>query len=242
MQLSGPTSYQWFALGIGTEMAGSTIFVTYADGNGNVTISPRNGLGEFMPLFNQAAQVTLLAGSGISNGRMIANVRYIAAKGLINGQSTAAPWIASWRSGSPLNSASQSANLIQHDAHSQFTFNLATASIASDSNPFVLGTNTTSSAPVATQTGSSGSSGSGSTEVSSGSGSTLKTYQLSHGVIMAACMVILFPAGALIMRLGGGIYLHGAVQLFALTSIIVGFGLGVRLGQLSNYVSVLPLK
>jgi hypothetical protein len=58
-------------------MAGASIFVMYADGAGNVTISARNGgQGHVEPQQSASLQsgVTLLAGSGIVNGKMIANV------------------------------------------------------------------------------------------------------------------------------------------------------------------------
>jgi hypothetical protein len=57
-------------------MEGSNIFMIYADSTGtNVTLSPRKGVGEVMPLEDMTAQVTLLGGSGISNGAMTANVK-----------------------------------------------------------------------------------------------------------------------------------------------------------------------
>jgi hypothetical protein len=56
-------------------MRNSNIFVVYTSGNGNVTISPRLGVGEREPDFNNDAKVTLLEGSGVSDGKMIANVK-----------------------------------------------------------------------------------------------------------------------------------------------------------------------
>lgn len=57
-------------------MAGANIMVIYADQSGtNVTLSPRLGLGHFMPNYNPDAKVTLLDGSGIKDGVMTANVR-----------------------------------------------------------------------------------------------------------------------------------------------------------------------
>jgi hypothetical protein len=76
-QLSAPTSYQWVGLGIGGQMAEATIFVMYADGQGNVTISARDGnQGHVEPVPDSSLQsgVTLLAGSGIVDGKMVANV------------------------------------------------------------------------------------------------------------------------------------------------------------------------
>ena len=75
-QIKGPTSRSWIALGQGTEMAGSNIFVVYPNSDGsNMTLSPRTGVGEVEPKFNSNAQVTLLSGSGISGGIMTANVK-----------------------------------------------------------------------------------------------------------------------------------------------------------------------
>jgi hypothetical protein len=59
-------------------MAGSHIFVMYADGNNNVTISARDGNeGHVEPVFDSTlfAGIELLEGTGISNGVMTANVR-----------------------------------------------------------------------------------------------------------------------------------------------------------------------
>ena len=75
-QISAPSSYEWVALGQGTGMSGSNIFVIYTSTGGKgVTISPRLGTGHSMPNFNDAAQVTLLEGSGVSGDKMVANVR-----------------------------------------------------------------------------------------------------------------------------------------------------------------------
>jgi len=57
-------------------MPNSNIFVVYTSGSGNnVTLSPRSTSSYQPPSPNDAAQVTLLEGSGVSNGVMTANVR-----------------------------------------------------------------------------------------------------------------------------------------------------------------------
>jgi hypothetical protein len=57
-------------------MAGSNMFLVYTSSGGtNVTLSPRTASGYNTPSFNSAAQVTLLEGSGVSNGIMTANVK-----------------------------------------------------------------------------------------------------------------------------------------------------------------------
>ena len=75
-QIQGPSTQQWIGLGQGAQMPGANIFMVYGDADGqNVTLSPRLTSGYVMPNYNQAAQVTLLPGSGINNGTMTANVR-----------------------------------------------------------------------------------------------------------------------------------------------------------------------
>jgi hypothetical protein len=227
-QISGPSSYQWIAIGIGEGMMGATIFVMYADGTGNVTISPRTGVAHVMPLFNPEAQVTLLAGSGVSNGVMTANVKYSAASGLLSLSSTASGWIGSYKSGDPLNSTSQSQIITQHDNTAVYSLNLAEAQLADDSNPFL----STSSNANETSSTSSNNSGSAVAYVD-----PITTYEMAHGPIMAATMVILLPMGAIILRVFGVVWLHAAIQLFSLAAIIVGFGLGIHLAQISDLVS-----
>lgn len=57
-------------------MSGANFFVIYTSANGrNVTLSPRLGSGYNARSFNSAAQVNLLAGSGVSNGIMVANIK-----------------------------------------------------------------------------------------------------------------------------------------------------------------------
>lgn len=57
-------------------MSGANIFMIYSNAAGtNVTLSPRRGIGERQPSSPSTAAVTLLDGSGISNGMMVANVK-----------------------------------------------------------------------------------------------------------------------------------------------------------------------
>jgi hypothetical protein len=237
LQISGPSSYQWIAMGIGQGMTGATIFVMYADGTGNVTISPRTGVGHVMPLFNSDAQVTLLAGSGDSDGVMTANVKYSAASGLLSLSSTTAGFIGSYKSGSPLNSKDQAAIITQHDNTAVYTLNLAEAQLADDSNPFV----STGSTNPGQTSAASGSSPSSTGSSNSGTAVTyvdpITTYEMAHGPIMAATMIILLPLGSIMMRVFGSVWLHAAIQLFSLAAMVAGFGLGIHLAQISGLVS-----
>ena len=57
-------------------MKGANIFMIYADETGkNVTLSGRSGVGNQDPVYPSTAQLSLLDGSGIADGKMTANVR-----------------------------------------------------------------------------------------------------------------------------------------------------------------------
>ena len=149
-------------------MAGSNIFVMYTSADGtNVTVSPRLGKGHYMPLHDEEAQITLLEGSGVSNGIMTANVQCSNCQswegGTMDFTSSSTEWIYAYKSGSPLNSDSLTESIPQHDYAAPLTWDIAGAKGGNDVNPF-LGTTPT------------GSSGSGSvTSFSAGSGSIPST-------------------------------------------------------------------
>lgn len=131
----------------------------------------------------------------------------------------------------------------------QFNFDLSQASLSDDVNPFAAAAGSgTDGSPTTTASGSeeTGSSGSES-DSSGGSGSSEETgdgdsqqtinFRKAHGIIMGVTVVLLFPIGAIFMRLVGSPMLHSLLQVFALLALIVGFGLGVKLAQLGDQVS-----
>lgn len=74
--MSGPGTMSWIGIGQGSGMRGANIFVMYADSTGaNVTLSPRLGVAHKEPNSDTSAQVTLLDGSGITDGQMVANFK-----------------------------------------------------------------------------------------------------------------------------------------------------------------------
>lgn len=203
-QISAPTSYSWVALGTGTQMSGSNIFIMYQDGQGNVTVSARPGTGHREPEYDAstASQLTLLSGSGVTGDTMVANVRcancesWSSGSGTLDVASSGSSWIGAWKSGSSLASTSASESISYHDAHSEFNLDLTQASITSDSNPFVGAEATTPSS-----SGSSGSSGTTTVRPSS-------TIIWAHGLGMAIAFAILYPLGSSVMPLFGKWQLH----------------------------------
>ncbi|KAI9846772.1 MAG: hypothetical protein M1837_003621 [Sclerophora amabilis] len=223
-QLSGPSSLQWVALGQGQQMAGSNIFVMYASEDGqNVTVSPRAGVGHREPMFNPETQVSLLDGSGISDGMMTANVRCSNCESWAGGEmdvrSSSSNWIWAVKEGDPLQSDDQSAEIERHDENGEITFDLTRAAGGSSMNPF-------EDAAPATATASSGPS-----QGQSSSPSMMRrNVVIAHGVLMALAFVLLFPLGALTIRILRSrrlVWIHGGAQLFAFSIAIAGFGMGV---------------
>ena len=176
-------------------MAGAQIFVMYTDGSGsNVTLSPRlGGGGHVMPTYNSNAQVTLLDGSGVSNGQMTANFKCSSCNSWSGGSmdltASSFGFIFAAKSGSELNSDSLSETITQHtNTYGTFSFS-SSAKGGSDANPFVAGSSSsgsststvTSSNPTATA--SSGGSrtsactqgAKGGTQTSNGDSSTTTT-------------------------------------------------------------------
>ncbi|TGO19161.1 hypothetical protein BTUL_0005g00070 [Botrytis tulipae] len=229
-QLTAPTSYQWVALGIGSQMSGSTIFVMYADGTGNVTLSPRKGTGQVEPKYDSSITVELLSGSGIVDGNMVANVLCTSCSSKLSSTtSTSSNWIAAWNSGSALDTTDTSTSIKQHSGsnHKSFTFDLSQAQLESDTNPF-----TSTSASTTTSSGNSTDSSSSSSSSSSSGLSPVQSYDMAHGIIMGITVVLLFPLGALSMRVFGRPWLHAILQILSFSFLIVGLGLGIKLAGL----------
>lgn len=151
-------------------------------------------------------------------------------------------WIWAVKDGSSISSDSVSANLQQHSQQSAFSFDLTKARGGNSLNPFVDtgatataagGSNPTSGASAAGQE----QSGSSSSDGSSGSGSpTASDFAkqnraiIAHGIIMGLTFALLFPSGALLIRMfsfKGLVWVHAGFQIFAYALAIVGLGLGV---------------
>ena len=127
----------------------------------------------------------------------------------------------------------------------QFTFDLSAASLSTDTNPFVSSSSTSSpTSPASSSSPSSSPSSnpdSGSTSSTVGpSPQKIADYEKAHGIIMGTTVVLLFPFGATYMRLGGNASLHALIQIFSLVALFCGFGLGVKLATMTDYVRLPP--
>ncbi|KAK7943439.1 uncharacterized protein PG986_012552, partial [Apiospora aurea] len=250
-QISGPTTYSWIALATGTRMADSNMFVMYQDGQGNVTISSRQGTNHQMPVedtSSTAAKLTLLAGSGVVDGgkTMRANVACSNCNSWANGgsmqlSSSSTPWIAAWKAGDSLATTDKDASISRHDDYGSWSYDLTKATVASDSNPFINeqqggGSGNGSGSGFGPNGGSGVPGGSGPGVIPSGGGFSsardeITRLQRAHGIIMALVFVVLYPVGSILMPLLGNWIGHAAFQFFNFILMWAGFGLGYVLSQ-----------
>ncbi|KAF4983508.1 hypothetical protein FZEAL_1095 [Fusarium zealandicum] len=217
-QIEAPTSTTWAGVGIGSSMTGSEMFLIYQDGQGNVTLSPRNGRGHVMPQHSQRSGVELLSGSGIQDGKMIANIRCSDCDSLdLQGSNS---WIAAWKEGDSLDSTSLSESIQIHDEHTGFDVDFAQASMSSDTNPF------TSTSSTDSGSGSGTDSNSDSGVVSESGGGASDTVLLAHGIIMSIVFIAGYPLGSMLMPLIGKWLFHAGWQLLVFLGMWAGFALG----------------
>ncbi|KAK2596736.1 hypothetical protein QQS21_006191 [Conoideocrella luteorostrata] len=223
-QLRAPTSYSWVGLGIGSRMEGADMFIMYENGKGNVTLSTRQGLNHIMPTYKEKTGVELLAGSGVIDGHMVANIRCgdcseLSVKGS-NG------WLSAWKAGSSLASTDTSARISYHDSHDLFSVDFAKAAVSSDTNPFVGGGNK------GNNTGS-GSNGSGSGAVVQDKNPNEDLLH-AHGIIMSVVFLIGYPVGSMVMPMLGKWLLHASWQMVVFLLMWAGFGAGYVLSRRLN--------
>lgn len=233
-QMRAPTSYTWLGLGIGDAMRGAEIFLMYANGNGNVTVSPRQATAYAMPQYSERS-FDLLAGSGIENDTMVANVRCNECSSLELGGTN--NWISAWQEGEPLNSDDPEERITKHDAHRQFQIDFAQARISSDANPFL--DSNAEGGGVSSGGDSNSGSGGGPLVGNEGGGSSSPTMiQWAHGIIMMLVFVVMYPIGAILMPLVGKWFIHAGWQTIAFLAMWAGFGLGYTIAHRGGIVSV----
>ena len=85
---------------------------------------------------------------------------------------------------------------------------------------------------------SNGDSDGDSDEGSDGDVAAADRAIIAHGVIMAFTFVIVFPLGALVIRLAsvkGLVWVHAAVQGLGYISAFTGLGLGIYIGMVPDF-------
>ena len=160
----------------------------------------------------------------------------------MNLTSSDSSWIWAMKSGSPVMNDSPSADIKQHSNQDSFKLDLTKAKGGSSLNPFAT------SAATAPETTTS-ASGSGSSSSSGGDGGgdeggdqspammakKQKAHRvlIAHGVIMSLAWVVVFPLGAIIIRLfsfSNLVWVHAGIQAVGYMMAIAGLGLGAWVG------------
>lgn len=220
--MSAPALQSWIAFGFGTGMSDSLIFVVYKAQDGkNITISPRLGKGHVMPEYYPNVTVTALAGSGITggdadNGDYIVNAHCANCRqwssGSIDTTSTKQPMIyAIGDAHGFFQTGDVNAIIKQHQAEGQFTMDLNAA---------------TGSGGVPTDTSKqTGTSHQGDANTGTTLGSAF------HAVIMTATFVLIFPAGAIFLRIFEKVWLHWISQAFGALVVLVGMIVGIYISE-----------
>lgn len=163
--------------------------------------------------------------------------------------SNKASWVWSVNNGSPLKSDSQSANLNEHSDKDEFTFDLTQARGGNSLNPFAEAAASASSTSSASTTtaGSNAypnaASTASSTSDSDNSGSnaddeTSLRATIAHGTIMGFTFIIVFPLGALLIRLCSFkalVWVHAGVQIFGYILALTGLSLGIFIGMVPTF-------
>ncbi|CAH0044379.1 unnamed protein product [Clonostachys solani] len=210
LQLDAPDTYSWVALGIGENMMTAKIFLVYQDGEGNVTLSTRQGQNHIMPTYVDRPKVELISGSRAADGRMVAKVRCGDCEDLdLSGQNS---WVAAWSAGDAVNDKNTGAMIKHHDDKRIFTVDLSKASIGSDTDSF----------SEADQANLASDSDYGIVDTDE-----FSPIRLAHGIIMTTVFVGIYPLGALLMPVFNKWFLHSASQLVAYILMWVGVALGV---------------
>ena len=210
-------------------MAGANMFVLYQNSAGtNVTISPRTATGHMPPSVHDV-QLELLEGSGISNGTMTANVRCVGSGchswtgGSMDFSTSSATWIFASKTGTPIMSDAQDADISFHDDHGGFSWDLTSAKGGSSTtvNPFLSAAVNTTNATTST--------------VSSGPPQAILT---AHAIFGSLSVAFVLPIGGILIRVGGlsnGVLVHQIIQNFGLVMYIIAFGLGAYYATEDGY-------
>ncbi|EGX96425.1 cellobiose dehydrogenase [Cordyceps militaris CM01] len=214
------TTRSWGAIGLGShDMAGALYFVMYLNAKGdNVTLSPRLAYGHYEPRFYDAMRWEYLPGTGVKDGFATLSFRCIecqnwpgadSGKGYLdlNSNSQKSIWALGPRQ--KLHADDQRAPLRYHESHGVFSIDMAR-------------TKGTADAPVLTDK----SVDEGITQVEH----VTKLFDVKssmHAALMTLAILVLFPLGIVLLRVGRWASWHGVNQAVALVIVLAGFGMGI---------------
>lgn len=187
-----------------------------------------------MPTHDSSAGISLLEGSGIVDGRMVANVRCTNCQQWDGGSMTlsdpSSEWIYAHRSGQPIDSDDLNAAISQHDSNGAFQWDLTRASGGSSGNPF---TDAATNASSSTTT-------SGRNSWTQMSSAAQNRMIVAHGALASLAFIALFPLGAILVRVAHLPHLawvHGGLQITGYAIFISAAGIGIFMARGGSYLA-----
>jgi len=239
---SNISAFTWMGVGFGSQMKDTFMLIAYPSGNGTgLTISPRRATGHSEPVFLPEVVVEKIfsddyapAANQVAHAIMIAHgvcrncTRWT--KDALDLKNTKQPFIyalgADPGKGSALMSDDPNAGLRRHSFYGHFEGDMT----------YAISTKEHGRVPPPNDPGG-GASGVADTNFAFAfSTKAFDTHDdeewapVAHGVIMSLAFILVFPVGALLMRLlrrKGGVLIHASVQAFGLLLVIIGFAAGV---------------
>jgi len=218
-RLNGPSKFSWIAVGAGSEMKNSLMFIAYTSSDGkNVTLSPRVASENAEPIYNTSFDVAILPGTAISNNNFIVNAQCSNCRswngGSLNVTSHTQNFIYAVGPDVSLQSDDKAAGMQRHANYGQFTMDLvqATGKGGLPNNPL---------------------SNSGAAAV----GDVKDDYDwglVIHMALMLTAFIFLFPMGYLLLRYFDSVKFHWFMQSTAIIVVLFGVGAGIYESKLYN--------
>lgn len=204
------------------------MFIAYTSEDGkNVTVSPRLGTGHSMPSHTDAVKVQLLSGSGIINNTYVVNAKCSDCRSWSGGSADVTNenqkmlW-ALGRTGD-IKTNALDASIQQHQTYNTFSLDFKQAT-GEAGVPIVDAANLVDTI-----------------EGIDNSANGSRRGIAFHAFLMVAAFLVVFPGGFLFLRVFEKVWLHWAVQSFALLMITIGTGVGIAVSKRNDIVSCHPL-
>ncbi|KAK5107969.1 hypothetical protein LTR62_000514 [Meristemomyces frigidus] len=244
--MSAPYKNSWVGVGIGEEMAGAFMLISYKSANGTgVTTSPRMGTGhnepelldvnvekiwtdEYAPNSNQAKAGGIFISHAVCRG--------CANYSSLSYTNKAQPFIFAMGPEEAMTSDSLEAPLRRHSYYGKFTMDMTVATTPLD---FYEGADY-GRVPGPNQNGTDAVINDN-TFVSLGTSHGFDKhkdsdpYPIAHAVIMGLAFFVVFPAGSLLLRWLHSVTVHWIIQLIGVLMIAVGFACGVAVSLEYNH-------
>ncbi|KAK5123004.1 hypothetical protein LTR85_003570 [Meristemomyces frigidus] len=249
MHMSAPAGNQWMAAGIGSQMKDALMFVAYPSKNGSgMTLSPRLGSGHTEPSYYDSINCSLIYGDDLADantvtsgddGVMVVNAVCKNAttwtSGSLSYTATAQEFIFAVGPGSdvgpgghgstPLQSNSLSAGLRRHSFYGEFTMDI-TSAVSTESS--------TAGVPRPNDSANSTNYVRENASTAFSDKADNDPAPAIHAFVMCLTFVVIFPLGALLLRVLKRVILHAIVQTIGLVLVCMATAGGIVISTQYN--------